>query len=397
LSTFSIRRFSTPDTLQSIDPEHLLTFLNPYRAFFAARGVELPASADVNAFDYDSLVAVLLNPGPDTPAPLIDALYYVNEMATAEGMDALLAAADAAGLTITQDPEQTPADVAVQVWNLDPELVQEKHAEQFLSSQRTFEHFQSTRPVPPRSAAPSAQSLRAMEHDLDAWFDQHRRGRGARVFPVVRQGGPWVLVRPGAPYRREGSLRDGEPSIVHYRPLKFDIVGYDPQVDELRINTTTKGEKTLYRETFGEHLFNDRDRFPETSTKYALAPLRSHGREALVCVDISGMEWVKLKEVHFLWGGAHGEIEIRKAADVFAAYEARGSKMPERPRILRASFEVKFDGARRPRTVTIKAPNVAKYTRDSDSLVVERWLEARGFIVGRESASDATGAVLASA
>lgn len=41
-----------------------------------------------------------------------------------------------------------------------------------------------------------------------------------------------------------------------------------------------------------------------------------------------------------------------------------------------------------PRTVTIKPPNVAQYTRDADSVIVERWLRARGFIVKKGKAQD---------
>ena len=45
-----------------------------------------------------------------------------------------------------------------------------------------------------------------------------------------------------------------------------------------------------------------------------------------------------------------------------------------------ASFQVKFTEARRCRAVVLKPSNVARYTRDDDSVRVERWLAARGFI-----------------
>jgi len=139
------------------------------------------------------------------------------------------------------------------------------------------------------------------------------------------------------------------------------------------------GEGPLPQE-IGLHLFGGEDFFPGTG-KYTLEPLRTDGPAALVCTDVDGMEWVKLKEIHFFWGGSENEIEIRKASDVFAAFEARGRSLPAKSRIIRASFQVKFSDSKTPRTVTIRPSNIAQYTRDDDSAVVEEWLVKRGFIV----------------
>ncbi len=398
MSAFNLRRFSSPESLRAIHPRHLLAFLKPFRGFLAGRGLALPLPAKPTAdeIDYDALVAILMDPGPDTPPELIDALYYVHEMSTDEAMDALLEAAADRPLLLEPRADQTPADVAMQMWVLDAELVQQKHAEQFLAHPRSFEYYQCKAAEPPKLKLPRAEVLRALEHDLDNWFEQKRRGRGARIFPFPKDDGVWFLIRHGSPYRREGSIRDGEPSSVHYRPLKFDILVYDPRIGEIRINAASKGEKALYREKLGKHLFGDPDFFPGTS-KYDLQPLRRDGKESLVCVDVSGMEWARLKEVQFYWGGGYGEIESRRASDVFAAYEARGRQLPERPRMIRAALEVKFENCRRQRAVIIKPPNVAQYTRDGDSAIIEDWLTKRGFIVSQEYAADAeSGAAVAS-
>ena len=60
------------------------------------------------------IAGVLMAP-EQPPSALIDDLYYVDEMATQPGMDALLEAADAAKVELDLDDEPTPADVAVQV------------------------------------------------------------------------------------------------------------------------------------------------------------------------------------------------------------------------------------------------------------------------------------------
>lgn len=378
MSTFNLRRFSNAESLRAVDLQHLVAFLRPFEAFLPQRGLELPDSPSACDFDYDALVAVFMEPGPDTPPELIDALFYVHEMSTDRGMDALIGAAVQRSLSLKPREDQSPADIAFQMWALDPELVQELHAEQFITHARSFEYYQCKSERPPRFSLPIASVFRSLEKDLDKWFEAHRRGHGTRVFAFSKDDGVWFLVRHGSPYRREGSIRDGQPSSVHFRPLKFDVLVYDPRIGEIRINAASQGEKSLYREQFGKHFFGDPDFFPG-SNKYNLDPLRRDGRDSLVCVDVSGMEWVRLKEIRFYRGGAFGEIEVRKASDVFAAYDARGAALPQRPRIVGAVFETKFEDCSRPRTIAIKPPNVAQYTRDADSTIIENWLAMRGF------------------
>ena len=101
--------------------------------------------------------------------------------------------------------------------------------------------------------------------------------------------------------------------------------------------------------------------------------------------DIDGIESITLTEVDLLWGGAHREIEIRKADGVFAALAARQRELPEHPRIIKAVFKVKFADSGTPRSVKLRPSNIAEYTRDSDAALVEQWLNLRGFI-NREEA-----------
>lgn len=382
MGTLNLRWFTNEECLRSVTPEFLLRMLAPHAGYFKSRGVLIPAPGEAGPFDYDGLRAVFINPDRDTPATLIDSLYYVNEMATPECMDNLLDALAERGLSIGGSQEQTPIDVALQVWLLDPDLLQEKHAERHLGRPRSFEYFQSERMAPLDFVMPDAQTRRRLEQTLDAWFSDHKRGSGARVFVYPRQDGVWFLIRHGEPYRREGSMENGEPGSVAYRPLKFDVVVFEPGLGEIRMNAGTVGEKTLYREAIGLHLFGDKAFFPGKA-KYKLEPLQSDGIASLVCTDIEGLESVRLKEVHFFRGGSQGEIEIRKAKDVFAAYGQRDASLPS-ARIVKAVFEVKFSGCKTPRSVIIKPSNIAQYSRDHDSVHVERWLVKRGFTVGGE-------------
>jgi hypothetical protein len=379
MATYNLRRFSHPDGLKAIGKDHLLTLLAPHGDFLSKRGVTLPPPTSADSLDYEALVNVFMSPDADTPKGLADALYFIHEMATTEGMDELLNEAEKKGLTMDGNPDPTPADVAVQIWLQDKDLLERKHAEQYLTRPRSFEYYQTNADPIPDFKTPSRKILGTLERDLDDWFERKKRGRGSKVFVYPKEKEIWFLVRHGEPYKREGSIEAGESSSVFYRPEKHDVLVYVPSLGELRMNAASKGEKELYRKQFGLHLFGSEDFFPETG-KYTLEPLREDGPASLACTDIEGMEWVKLTEVHFFWGGTEDEREIRKADDVFAAFESRGRSMPAKARITRARFQVKFTDSKTPRTVTIRPSNIAQYTRDHDSTIIEEWLDKRGFI-----------------
>ena len=379
MATYNLRRFAQPAVLKAIAPKRLQEFLGPYRTYFNGRGLPLPSPNASNGLDHEQLVEVLMSPDADTPKDLVDALFFVNEMSTDENMDLLLEEAETKGLSLDGKPDPTAADVAVQVFLQDRQLLERKHAEQYLTRPRVFEYFQTqARPVP-AFKQPSWVTLVALEHDLDNWFEKKKRGRGSRVFVYPKGDSIWFLVRHGDPFRREGSLDGDQMSSVFYRPEKHDVLVYEPALGELRMNTCNKGEKEIYRVEFGRNVFGNKDFFPGTG-KYTLEPLRRDGAVSIVCTDVDGMDWVRLREVQFLRGGPEREIEIRKAKDLFAALEGRGQSMPARAPILRASFHVKFTDAKSPRIVTIRPSNIAQYTRDSDADVVEDWLQKRGFI-----------------
>ncbi len=149
------------------------------------------------------------------------------------------------------------------------------------------------------------------------------------------------------------------------------------------MNARSKGEKRLYRETFGFYLFGDRNYF-NAQTRFSLEPLRESQEDSLVCSDIEGMEWVRLQEIRFAHGGEYEEIEIRKAADIFAAMERRGELFPQRAQITHASFEIRFSNSNTARKVTISSENKAQFKHDDDVEILEEWMKRRGFISFKE-------------
>lgn len=386
MATFNPRRFAQPDLLKSIQPRHLFALLQPHSSYLTGRGLAFPAS-DEEEFEYSKLAEILVHPDEDMPRDLVDSLYTVHEMATPAGMEELLDEISRNGLQLEALSEPTPADVAVQVWLKDRELLERKHAEQFIEHPRRFEHHKGGGLVLQELPVPAPDALAKLEQDLDNWFEDKRRGRGCRVFVFPKDTEVWYLVRHGMPMKREGSIDKGEPSSVYYRPQKHDIVVYDAALDDLRVNAGTKGEKALYVEQFGLHVFGRPDYFAGTK-KYTLEPLLRDGEASLDCSDIEGVEWIRLKEIVYSVGGPEHEKEIRKADDLFAALKRRDRKIRSLP-ILKAGFLVKFKDSKAARSVSILPPNIAEYTRDSDADIIETWLARRGFTVASPVGTDA--------
>lgn len=385
MATYSIKRFADPDALKHIQPRYLLALLKPYRAYFASEGLSLPETDDLE-LDHETLARILMNPSDATPSELASTLYPINEMATLEMMDHLLDAAKAAGLSLDAGSDATPADVAVQVWLKDRGLFERKHSEQLVRRPRSFQSFQS-RELPGREIDPSPEQLALLESDLDDWFEERKRGRGCRLFVFPEEDALYFLVRHGQPFKREGSLQGGRSGSVYYRPEKHDIVSYIAASGELRMNAASPKEKDLYRTKFGLRLFASEDHFPGTA-KYTLDPLREQGEDSLACPEVEGMQWVKLTEIRYWWGGAEKEIETRSAGDLFASVRSRKGQLPSRLPLIGAKFLVKFSGAKMPRSISIRPPNIAEYTRDDDERLVEQWLSLRGFILTKQAEVD---------
>ena len=379
MSVLSLRRFARAERLKSISTYHLVALLRPHAEFLARRGVALPAEGE--SFDYDALAVVLASPAADTPEALAEALFLIDDVAHGPAAEMLLGDVERHGLHLNGNGEHSPADIAVQVYLQDPAVLRRRQGLLVLDRARTFESFQANADAIPPVASPTAETLRAMEADLDAWFESRKKGRGARV--LCTESGPWLcfVIRHGELFKREGAVApNGGDESVHYRPEKYDAVAYHRALGELRINARSKCDKHVYRRVIGDRLFGDPDFFPAAPERYTLEPLRTDGPAALVCADVDGIESIALVRLQMAWGGPFGEVETREATDLFAVYEARGEAIPREPDLRAATFEVRFADSRRPRRVTVRPPNIASFTRDGDSALVEEWLRRREFV-----------------
>jgi len=97
------------------------------------------------------------------------------------------------------------------------------------------------------------------------------------------------------------------------------------------------------------------------------------------------------------------DVRIRRADDVFAAYEKEngsggemdvveenaGVYLPAGEALVVAKFAVFFEASKRKRLVSIEVHNRAKYTQDNDGARVTKWLREAGFSLAAPVAGSA--------
>jgi hypothetical protein len=383
MPTFRLSRISNPGLLAKVSSDRLLRFLEPMRDYLEGRGFLWPRS-ESDQIDYEKLGHLLHFPKDGLPPHMVVRLVLVDEMSTDQQMDRLLAAAMQRKISLRLAGNSSPADVAVQVWLEVPRLLEELHAENYTIRQRNFCCFAGMVGEPREFPKVTDQALGALESDLDDGFDQYRRGRGSRVFIFDHGRKVWILVRRGATFRRDESMKEGgPPAIQFYRPVMYDVLLYDTETDDIGLHVETRWQERMYLRCLGQHVFGDPEYFPSARI-LSFDPLIRHGARALYCGDVPGMQEVKLVEVHKKWNNSQHEIDIKKADDVLAVLGDRYPSFLGTGTLTRLVFRVWFEGSDKPRTATARWPNVTKYERDSDSEPIERWMRLRGFMPPRD-------------
>jgi hypothetical protein len=80
---------------------------------------------------------------------------------------------------------------------------------------------------------------------------------------------------------------------------------------------------------------------------------------------------IVLREIEVAFGGGFNDVVIRKSDDIFAAALARGrDAIPDGGRLVRAAFDFWFAGAKKPRKVQVRPPNILKLGRYCDASAV---------------------------
>lgn len=379
MSALQFKRFTNAKLLRQIDFELLLQFLSPFQEYLRSKH-GFRWTDNFLMFPYQDLMRILADPDDDIPEALLTGLFFVDELSTPKGIDALIGRLKRENRFPNNNLSQV--DLVLHAWLVHPEIIESLHAEQHMLRAKRYETCYCR-----HSAWPdlSTEAIVALEDSLNDWFDSLRKGRGVQVMVYRRNGTIWFHLRHGELLKADNALENsGMTKRIVYRPERYDCIGYTPDDCELRIHSETKREKTAYCRLLGKHLFQDENFFAvgENTTRYTLAPLQEKGREALTCSDVEGMERVFLTELQATFAGKRQYREIYKSENcLFDIWDRIESKFPEQPTFIRASFQLCFSGSSRPRNLTVCTPDVTIFDRDQANEPIGNWLKKRGFVV----------------
>ncbi len=377
--------------LRSLGRAHLNRLLERYSKELADAKIVIPQPAKDEDF-YKELASVFMRPD-GIPGPLHDALYFIKGLDNQAGMDRILEAVDFGRLKIDPAEESSIADKALQAWLQDERLVRQMHVEVGLDASKSFIHFQSQGPKKPKMK--DFATVRGdLEGSLGVVFEEKGRGYWCEVTSHPRGKDVVFVVRHGEPFRRETKRVKNGTEPLFYWPSSQDLVVYNTEYFDLRMNVQSRWQKTSYAENVGHWLFGDAHLFKEAPL-YTLEPIRTRGYAALEG-KAYGIESIRLTELQSLVDEDTNDLRIRRCDDVLSAYRKEEASMVEAERpgggllagelLILAKFGVKFAESRKERVVTVEPPNRAKYTQDRDGLCVTSWLREGGFVLPSERA-----------
>lgn len=365
--------------LRSLGRTHLKQLFHRYATDLAACGIEIEEPDEDDAY-YRRLVEVFMSP-EGIPPTLHEALFFIESLNNDRGEERLVKAAQDRRILVTFNGECSTADKALLAWLADEAAVRQLHVEVGLDASRSFLHMPSklgarTRMKDFAAAKPS------LEADLAIVFQKQSREAWAEVSHHPRGHEHVFLVKRTEPYRRETQLVPSGTQPLYFWPTSQDIIVYDADLCDLRMNVTSKWQKEAYARIFGQHIFGDPGTFVD-GAKYTLQPLRDQGPSSLEA-SAHGISSITLHELSCKVNENANDYRIRRADNVFDAYAGEGG-LPEGEELASAKFRIKFADSPTERMVTVQPPNRAKYTQDGNGARVTAWMKEQGFILSPET------------
>jgi hypothetical protein len=381
MATNQFKRFANVALLRRFNFDLLHQFLLPFRDYLYDK-YGFRWTDNFLMFPYQDLVSILSEPDEDTPEMLHNGLFFIDELSTPKGTDALFA-------KLRYEEHPIPdflarEDLALYTWMVDHTIVQSVHTEQAEYQRRRFETFYGRKEAWPDL---SKERIVALEDALNNWFDSLKKGRGVQVMVYMRSGGAVSFhLRHGEILKRDCALKNnGMTSRVVYRPERYDFASYIPSECKLEIHADSQREMKTYQKMFGLFLFGDENFFVgnDGTKRYTLDPIRERGRDALICSDVDGLEWTRLKELHTRIPGRTNYNEVFKSEHcLFDEWDKVGRRYQETAEFYRATFQIQVVGMSRARSLTVCLPNVTIFDRGSEiDRIFMQWLKNRKFAV----------------
>lgn len=376
MANYNPKVFTNPDSIAGIDTTFLAEFLKRFPKFFTAHGIHL----NNGGIQYAQIIQILMNPDASVrddkeTHDLMEALQTITEMADQDSMDSLITAGKQKNIELKG---AGPADVAIYCWLHHQDLFHTQYAKALVQNFKSFSYFLGANGDARAFPAYTEKMIADLQAELDDWFGENKRLRDCRVYLFPQGQRVSIVIKYGMPLNRTIKMEKGDSESIFFHPQKHDLLIYDCGCDELSVKTDSKkGQQETYLRCIGKHLFGNESYF-DVPKRFSLRKLEEIDSTDHDFVSVHGISRIALTELQYDWGG---ETEIRKSQNLLRTLvriNGRESTKKATPRA--AKFRVWFTGNNTPRVVEIKEGNQAKFGRDSDSQIVEAWINDQGFV-----------------
>jgi len=382
--THRLRRIANPSTLRSIEPRLRSSFLRPYEAWLAARGVKLAPAAKL---DCDRLSILLLGLDGDPPAELLDVVCLVDDISADRHEEKLRALAKT--LKIRYQADAPNIDIAVRIAIKDAAALYELHTTTLGDRFKTVDRIAAlcTGIPSPHAITPAMKSR--IEDLLNGVFEAKGRDRSAVVVPIELPIGPGVLISRGDTMKRQSIVEAQRRSTMLLRPETFDFACWDQENADLLVRCQTKADLEAYCQVIGLCLFDDKFMFmPQSTHRYTLSPVREHGPACLSYAAYEGIEWVELDWLEARDQSLDGTPVRVGQPRPWEALAQYGSALSSSLDPFRMVLKVKIIGEKRERRVRLVPPYRIECELDDVGILISHFLKGAGFLLPRPETPD---------
>jgi len=387
---FTKRAFDNVKALGSRHPQVLRDLLGRFPEHVQQWELDLTAENLDLAAIRDAFMA------EDIPEELDDILYLSTALGDSTGWDMIERQTEEDHLQLPHhNADLTDTDMAVLAaihnWPANLNLLERANARARIHAKSVFKYFppeidvrHQYRAPTPAALAEAVQTLQ--EHYVSKGFIHSSQRDSVRIIPYDFEHEIWFLIAYAAKKQRfRGCQNDGAMQSFDYNPEQYDAVVYNKVFGDIRMNTRNwrKNDHAKYRLAIGRMLLDNGGVFSPSKKMVSLKPLvRPDAADLFATDDIPGLAEIEPVELMF---------EPLNAPRIETLSAAKGSSLridgkytprllPQDVKVLRAVFEYRLTDSRRRGRLTLSPGNKIGYDRDGDSLVLEQWLRARGFL-----------------
>jgi len=374
-----LNKFTSVTLLEKFSVPNLIEFLSRFPAYLKARKVKLTEES----FAYDKIIPLFAHVEEDTPKELLEAAFFIEQMATRSGRAKVVKEAKARKIILGYDTEDiTVHDFILMTWLRYPDLLEAAKSRVVMKRQRTFCTCPPTRGEVHPFVRSEMGAVAALERGLADVLPGCDPGSVKVLeYDDERCDEVWFLVRRTDFLERVAVMgASGAPEAIFVRPLRYDVIVYDKAHGELRINA----DKSLhgeYRQEFGQFLFGRQDFFAKRDV-YSLDVLFDDDPAFLDCSGIAGIDSIRWTGICCEFPGAYGIRRRDGSPDMVRSQRLKNEPfVPPGVVIRHAKFDVLFEGATSVRSVLVMAGDSANYSRESDSSALDYWLRQSGIMI----------------